>query len=611
VARRVIGLDVGTNAVRVAEIAVGPSPVLRAFGQVALPPEAMREGEIVDPGAVTAAIERLWRELGLRKGDVRVGIASPRVIVRPVELPAMPEDDLAGALRFQAQELIPIPIEEAVFDFQVLDTMPPVEGEEGTGTSRVLLAAAHRETVNRLVDAVRAAGLRVGAVDVVPLALVRALAAFVTDDTGPGAEAIVSIGGGTTVVVVHEAGLPRFVRILGAGGRVLTDAVARELDLPAETAESVKRQGDLAPDDLGAHARTAIERPLNDLLEEVRSSIDYYRTQPGAAPLRRALLTGGSSRLTGIVDRLSSVLGVPVEEARPRDNVVVGDIGFPPEELPALDPYLAVPIGLALGGVGTTRRIDLTTVVRRVEIDRRLVGALAACLVALLVLLGFLTAKKSSDVSNAKDDLQTVQQSNTRLQSEITRLGGVQADQRQVEAMKTQVTQLLQGDVSWGTLLQGIARVIPNDVWLTGFQGTQNKATAAAPSSAANTAAGISGSAATTSTTGSTSTTAASGATTSTTGAGAVPAGGPTGTITFSGMGLDFTSVASWIQRLSGVPALSDVWVSSASRQGSQGQAGQTTSGQSGQQTVTFSSTATFNANARSDRLQQLQQGNG
>lgn len=606
-ARRVIGLDVGTNAVRVAEIEVGPSPVLRAFGQVALPPEAMREGEIVDPGAVTAAIERLWRELGLRKGDVRVGIASPRVIVRPVELPAMPEEDLAGALRFQAQELIPIPIEEAVFDFQVLDTMPPVEGEEGTGTSRVLLAAAHRETVNRLVDAVRAAGLRVGAVDVVPLALVRSLATFATEDTAPGAEAIVSIGGGTTVVVVHEAGLPRFVRILGSGGRVLTDAVARELDLPAETAESVKRQGDLAPDDLGARARTAIERPLNDLLEEVRSSIDYYRTQAGAAPLRRALITGGSSRLTGIVDRLSSVLGVPVEEARPRDYVVVGDIGFPAEELPALDPYLAVPIGLALGGIGTTRRIDLTTVVRRVEVDRRLVGALAACLVALIVLLGFLTAKKSNDVSSAKDDLQTVQQSNTRLQSEITRLGGVQADQRQVEAMKAQVTQLLQGDVSWGTVLQGIARVIPNDVWLTGFQGTLNKASAS-PSAAANTAAGISGSAATTSTTGSTTTT-ASGGTTSTTGAGAVPAGGPTGTITFSGMGLDFTSVASWIQRLSGVPALSDVWVSSASRQTGQTQAGQTAT--TSQQPITFSSTATFNANARSNRLQQLQQGNG
>jgi len=605
VARRVIGLDVGTNAVRVAEIEVGPSPVLRAFGQVALPPEAMREGEIVDPGAVTAAIERLWRELGLRKGEVRVGIASPRVIVRPVELPAMPEEDLAGALRFQAQELIPIPIDEAVFDFQVLDTMPPLEGEEGTGTSRVLLAAAHRETVTRLVDAVRAAGLRAAAIDVVPLALVRALTIVPTDDTAPGAEAIVSMGGGTTVVVVHEAGLPRFVRILGAGGRVLTDAVARDLDLPAETAESVKRQGDLAPDDLGARARAAIERPLSDLLEEVRSSIDYYRTQPGAAPLRRALITGGSSRLSGIVDRLSSVLGVPVEEARPRDHVVVADIGFPPEELPALDPYLVVPIGLAFGGIGATRRINLTTVVRRVEVDRRLVGALAACLVALIVLLGFLTVKKSNDVSNAKDDLKTVQQSNTQLQAEITRLGGVQADQRQVEAMKAQVTQLLQNDVSWGTLLQGIARVIPDDVWLTSFQGTQSKTATAAPSSAANTAAGISGSAATTTTSGS------SGATTSTTAPGAVPAGGPTGTLTFSATGLDFTSVASWIQRISDIPALSNVWVSSASR-GGQGQSGAGAgAGSTGQNLVTFSSTATFNANARSNRLQQLEQGDG
>ena len=200
----------------------------------------------------------------------------------------------SSALRFQAQELIPIPIEEAVFDFQVLETLAPVDPEDG-GSSRVLLVAAHREAVQRIIDAVRGAGLRVGAVDVVPLALVRSLADVGLGDDA-GSEAIVSIGGGTTVVAVHEDGLPRFVRILGLGGRALTEAIARELDLPLETAESVKRQGDLAPDDLGARARVAMERPLSELLDEVRGSIDYYRTQPGAAPLRRVLLTGGCSR---------------------------------------------------------------------------------------------------------------------------------------------------------------------------------------------------------------------------------------------------------------------------------------------------------------------------
>jgi type IV pilus assembly protein PilM len=591
-ARRVIGLDIGTNAVRVAEIEVGPTPILRAFGQVALPPEAMREGEVIDPGAVSAAIERLWRELGLRKGEVRVGIASPRVIVRPVELPAMPDEELAGALRFQAQELIPIPIEEAVFDFQVLETLPPVDEDEGLGTSRVLLVAAHREAVQRVVDAVRGAGLRVVSVDVVPLGLVRSLA---DADLGEesGAEAIVSIGGGTTVIVVHEDGLPRFVRILGVGGRVLTEAIARDLDLPLETAESVKRQGELAPDDLGERARVAMERPLHDLLDEVRGSIDYYRTQPGAAPLRRVLVTGGTSRLAGLNERLGRLLGVATEDARPRDRIVVGDIGFPPEELSTLDPYLPVPVGLALGGIGTTRRIDLTTIERRVVADRRIIAGIAAAAVVLLAVLTLLTTSKASEVAKARDQVAAVRHANDRLQAQTSAFGTVKSDQVQVEGIKAQVTQVLEADVSWGRLLQGVARTIPSDVWISSFQGAASKGSSSAPSAAAQTAAGLSGSAASNNTP-SASPAAGSSATTA-----AVAGGGPSGTITFSASGLDFTSVAAWLQRMAGVPALSNVWVASASRP--------TPTPGGPPAFVTFSSTATFNSSARSDRIKQLQ----
>ncbi len=582
--RRVIGLDIGTNAVRVAEIEPGAVPTLRAFGQVALPPDAMREGEVVDPEAVSEAIERLWRELGLRKGEVRVGIASPRVIVRPVELPAMSDDELAGALRFQAQELIPIPMEEAVFDFQVLETLAPVDESEGAGTSRVLLAAAHRDAVQRVVDAVRGAGLKVGAVDVSPLALVRSLAdTDLTDE--PGAEAIVSIGGGTTVIVVHEEGLPRFVRILGVGGRALTESIARELDLPFDAAESVKRQGELAPNDLDARARTAMERPLRDLLDEIRGSIDYYRTQSGAAPLRRVLVTGGTSRLAGLTERLGRLLGVATEEARPRDRIAVGDIGFAPEELPSLDPYLPAPIGLALGGLGPMRRIDLTTVERRDAVDRRIIAGIAAAAVVLLAALTLLTASKASQVAEARDQVAAVKQANERLQAQVSSLGPVQTDQVQVDGMKAQVTQVLQGDVSWGRLLQGIARTIPNDVWLSGFQASASKGSSSAPSAAAQTAAGISGAAATN---------------TPAAGSAATPAltGGPGGTITFSASAVDFTSVAAWIQRVGGMPSLSNLWVASMSRAPS-------APGSPG--LVTFTSNATFNSSVRSDRIKQLQ----
>ena len=292
-------------------------------------------------------------------------------------------------------------------------------------------------------------------------------------------------------------------------------------------------------------------------------------------------------------ERVARLLGVPAEDARPRDRVVVGDIGFSPEELPTLDPYLPVPIGLALGGIGTTRRIDLTTLERSVAVDRRVLAGIAAGGVALLAVLTLLTSGKANDVSKARDQAAAVQQANQRLQAQVSSLGTVQSDQLQVDAIKTQVNQVLQNDVSWGGLLQGIARTIPSDVWLTGFQGGLSKSAAtAAPSAAAQTAAGLSGSAA--------STTTAAGAVPTTAPAAAAATAGPTGTITFNASGLDFTSVAAWLQRVAGIPALSNVWVTNASRQ--------TSAAGSTRQLVTFASSATFNAAARSTRIKQLQQ---
>src|SRR5690349_20231777 len=153
-ARRLIGLDVGTNAVTVAEVTAASPPRCTLFGQVALPRYAMREGEVVDEAAVSEAITRLRTEVGLKKTPVRVGIASPRVIVRQVEMPVMSRDDLASALRFQAPDLIPIPIDEAAIDFAVLGTDTPEDGEP---MMRVLLAAAQTTTVQRLVAAVERA----------------------------------------------------------------------------------------------------------------------------------------------------------------------------------------------------------------------------------------------------------------------------------------------------------------------------------------------------------------------------------------------------------------------------------------------------------------------
>lgn len=605
-ARRLIGLDIGTNAVRVVELEpAGELTRVTSFGQVALPVDAMREGEVVDVAAVTAAIQRLWRELSLRKGEVRVGVASPRVLVRTVDLPMMSEADLAGALRFQAQELIPIPLEDAVLDFQVLEQLPVAEAPAADGTppvqmQRILLAAAHRDAVANLVAAVRGAGLTIGAVDLVPLALIRSIGRRVSEN-GSGAEAIVSVGGGVTVMVVHEAGLPRFVRVLGLGGRLLTEAIQSELAIPYDQAEALKRQTGQVPEAVAERAHTAMTRPLADLVEQIRGSLDYYRAQPGAPRLLRVTLTGGASLTRGLTEQLRDLIGVAVEPATPRDHFEIGDIGFPSDRVEHLDPYFPTPAGLALGGLATGRRINLYGGETDAAKNRqRLIAVGAVVGVLLLVALAGIWWIRKSALDTEKDRLATAQAKNTALTTEKNSLSEAEQTQAQVDGLQRQVETVLATDISWSRMLQEISRTIPNDTWLTAFQGTSTLSTgssgtgsfAPAPSTSATTTTTTAGG-----TSASTTPTTTPGATTT------IPpaSSGPTGTATFTVVGLDFRAVSAWIQRIgTQIPSFSDLWVPSATRGGE-------TASTSGRDFVNFSSTANITAAAQSDRLKKVQ----
>lgn len=588
-ARRLIGLDVGTSAVTVAEVAAGDPATLRAFGRVALPLDAVREGEVVDEAAVTAAIDRLRSEVGLRRGGVRLGLASPRVIVRQVEMPVMSRDELVGALQFQASELIPIPVDDAVLDFAILDTHQPPDSDEEV--MRVLLAAAQRPTVARLVESVEAAGFTVENVDLVPLALIRSLARPVADD-GPGAEGIVSFGAGVTCVTVHESGIPRFVRVIGSGGRALTDAITGRLDIPFDAAEALKRQLGEASDDLAAQARTALDQPLGSLLDEVRSSFDYFRNQPGATRLLRVVVTGGAARLDGLTDRLSTVLGVPVDHATPRTTLAIGDIGFGDDDLPRLDPYLPVAVGLALGAVTRGPVIDFAERGRRGAASPRrraaVGGAIAAA--ALVGLLAVPTLSRRAELDDERDALAAQRRENQQTQAQISALADAQAKQAQLEATSAQVVSLLGSDVSWSRLLQEIARTIPNDVWLTTFQAS---VTPAQPGTGATAPTTTAPAGATTTAAGATTTSAVPGAPM----APLTPGGTITGPVSFSAAGLDYPSVAAWLQRIEQIPSLTNLWVPSATR--GEGDVGGV---------VEFQSTATLTPEARSDRLEEFEE---
>jgi type IV pilus assembly protein PilM len=234
-----IGIDVGSTAVRVAEVAAGDVPVVVRAAQVSLAPGVVEAGEVRQPEALAEALREVWSKSGVKAKQVFLGVGNQRVIVREVALPWLPEKELRDTLAFQVQEFIPMSTDEAVLDFDPLGELD----QGGRRMQRILLVAAHKGMINALVDAALAAKLDPVGIDLTPFAVIRAVG---TGDEGldlddAGDEAIIDIGAQVTSICVHDRGTTRFVRMLPSGGRDITLALASGLGIDEEVAERLKR----------------------------------------------------------------------------------------------------------------------------------------------------------------------------------------------------------------------------------------------------------------------------------------------------------------------------------------------------------------------------------
>ncbi|GAB7189793.1 cell division protein FtsA [Kineococcus sp. NUM-3379] len=342
--RTAIGLDIGTSGVRAAELSYGKHGItLERFGQVALPPGAVQDGEVVDVPVVVEAVQALWKGSGFKRKDVALGVANQRVIVRQVDLPYLPPAEFKDALPLQVQSFLPFPVEDCVLDFHVTD-----EVDEGSGRQlRGLLVAAARSMVMSNVTAVEAAGLRVTSVDLTSFAVLRSVGRTHAD---VATEALVDVGTRVSNLVVHSGGVPRFVRILLMGGQDVTDAIAERLGIPSAYAEGVKRHAvdDIDQADLEA-AWLAADAAVDEFADEIRGSLAYYAASHPGFPVERIVLSGGGSQLDGLSDRLVEMTRLDVVAGDVLSPLHLGRTGLDDEQLRHVQPLAAVPVGLALG----------------------------------------------------------------------------------------------------------------------------------------------------------------------------------------------------------------------------------------------------------------------
>jgi type IV pilus assembly protein PilM len=349
--KQLVGLKVGASQVAAARVVNNGAAELVQVARAELPPGLVVGGELRDPDALGDFLRGFFKEHRLPTKDVRLGLSNNRIGVRSFEIAGIQEPkQLANAIRFRAQESLPIPIEEAVLDYRVLG-----EGrtEEGEATRRILLVVAYRDLVDRYVAACRRAGLTLAGIDLEAFALLRSLAPPRADDEQTDAAVVaIAVGHERSTLAVSDGRVCEFTRVVEWGGSAINVAIARALDVSPLEAEPVKRalslEGPLLIEGLTAEQAQAVDeavrRQVHTFARELVSSLQFYQGQPGSLGIGEIVVTGGTAHLPGLAAELQRLIGVSVRIGNPLGRVRVGKRIGEPEQVGSL----AVAIGLGI-----------------------------------------------------------------------------------------------------------------------------------------------------------------------------------------------------------------------------------------------------------------------
>jgi type IV pilus assembly protein PilM len=340
----VVGIDFGKGVLRAVEVSepAGPRPVLLRHHEIPLPPGSVLGGEVRSVEQVADTLRLLWSEAGFKTKKVVLGMGNQRVLVRELAMPRMPIERIREALPFQVQELLPVPVGDALLDFY-----PITEGEaDGVEVIHGLLVAAVRGAVEANVEAVLQAGLEPVAVDLIPFALTRLLLPLGDDSH----TALVHIGAGTTSVVFVASGVPQFVRIIPTGGDDVTRALVARFDVDPATADGMKRELGLR-NRVKQEDKGAVEvmfEVTGELITSIRNTIAFYLNTRSMAGLDRIVLSGGGSALDGLAEALGETTRLRIDVIDPASAFAIAET----VNVEAFDDArgtLAVALGLTLG----------------------------------------------------------------------------------------------------------------------------------------------------------------------------------------------------------------------------------------------------------------------
>jgi type IV pilus assembly protein PilM len=366
-----IGMDIDRGAIKAVQISTGGgSYILRHVGYHRLPPGTIVEGEVADHDLLAAEVKEFWSSHAFKGKSVILGIANQKVVVRLLDFPRIEDpEDLRSAIGFEAQEHIPMPLDETVLDHVVLGPRG-----EGSDQDRILVVAADKEMVGRYISALRTGGLRLSGIDVKALSLTRSTLpeTFFGEE---GAVLLLDVGTELTSLALTQGPNPTLTRFIPMGLDDFIRAVADAAGLPEDQAEKQalsaparlgpepgsvgeEDQGDAIgenPEDdddfdpaLLYDVRRGLEETTRALAEEVQRSIEYHHSQVGSREVTQVFVSGEGALIPGLDAHLGELLALHTHRGNPIAKLAANRSNISDEQLGAMEPVLAVAFGLAM-----------------------------------------------------------------------------------------------------------------------------------------------------------------------------------------------------------------------------------------------------------------------
>jgi len=338
----VVGLDIGSSAVKAVELRPsGRSFKVVGFGTEPVPGDTIVDGAIIDAATVADAIRRLLDASRIKSRDIVASLSGNAVIVKKIKLPVMTEAELSESIHWEAEQYIPFDIQDVNLDYQILSTHP---GDKGS--MEVLLVAAKKDKITDYTDVIKKTGCTPVVVDVDAFAVQNAYEA--NYDIEPGAVvALLNAGASGVNINIVSGEQSLFTRDISMGGNAFTEAIQKELGLPFDSAERVKKGepvDGIEPSDVAPILRTVTE----NLLLEIQKTFDFFKATAASDRIDRVLVSGGTSRVDGFLERLGERFGAPVELFDPFRKIQFDAKKFGIDRVEDVAPTSAVAVGLAL-----------------------------------------------------------------------------------------------------------------------------------------------------------------------------------------------------------------------------------------------------------------------